>query len=168
MAVKNGWFLSEFTPSPTSIAGSLPISQEYYYANKYYGMSEAEMNTNLDRLRRTDNRSQLKKHLMQTQALQQYNVNLSSGTEKNTTYASLMYEKNDEATIKRGYERFMVNFNNTYKFTPWLAASVLVRFNGKKRKPVVLRSLNFVIWLLMNCCWKRTGAMPTTWGLGTG
>ena len=119
MAVKNGWFLSEFTPSPTSIAGSLPISQEYYYANKYYGMSEAEMNTNLDRLRRTDNRSQLKKHLMQTQALQQYNVNLSSGTEKNTTYASLMYEKNDEATIKRGYERFMVNFNNTYKFTPW-------------------------------------------------
>ena len=37
MAVKNGWFLSEFTPSPTSIAGSLPISQEYYYANKYYG-----------------------------------------------------------------------------------------------------------------------------------
>ncbi len=59
-----------------------PFLQEYYYANKYYGMSEAEMNTNLDRLRRTDNRSQLKKHLMQTQALQQYNVNLSSGTEK--------------------------------------------------------------------------------------
>ena len=132
MAVKNGWFLSEFTPSPTSIAGSLPISQEYYYANKYYGMSEAEMNTNLDRLRRTDNRSQLKKHLMQTQALQQYNVNLSSGTEKNTTYASLMYEKNDEATIKRGYERFMVNFNNTYKFTPWLAASVAGTFQRKK------------------------------------
>ena len=90
------------------------------------------MNTNLDRLRRTDNRSQLKKHLMQTQALQQYNVNLSSGTEKNTTYASLMYEKNDEATIKRGYERFMVNFNNTYKFTPWLAASVAGTFQRKK------------------------------------
>ena len=43
-----------------------------------------------------------------------------------------MYEKNDEATIKRGYERFMVNFNNTYKFTPWLAASVAGTFQRKK------------------------------------
>ena len=32
---------------------------------------------------------------------------------------SLMYEKNDESTIKRGYEKFMINYNNSYKVTKW-------------------------------------------------
>ena len=48
------------------------------------------------------NRQQLKDYLMQTQLLQQYNVSISGGTERMSNYMSLMYEKNDESTIKRG------------------------------------------------------------------
>lgn len=134
MAVKNGWSLSEFTPAPTSLVGALPLSQEYYYANKYYGMSETEMNSKLDQLRNTSNRRQLKKYLMQTQALQQYNASISGGTEKHSTYASIMYEKNDEATIKRGYERYMINFNNSYKFNSWLTGTLSGTFQQKNQE----------------------------------
>ncbi len=131
MALENEWSLSDFTPTSENIASPLSLAQDYYYAHKYYGMSESEMNKNLDILRNRSNRSQLKKYLMQTQALQQYNASLSAGTDKYSTYASLMYEKNDEATIKRGYERFMLNFNNSYKLNSWLTASVAGTFQRK-------------------------------------
>ena len=52
--------------------------------------------------------------MMQQQLLQQYNMNLSGGTDKFDNYLSLMYERNAEATIKRGYERFMMNYNTAY------------------------------------------------------
>lgn len=134
MAQKNDWFLSDFTGTATDITLPLSIAQEYYYANKYYGMSESEMNSKLDALRNTNNRKQLKKHLMQTQALQQYNVNISGGSEKHSTYASMMYEKNDEATIKRGYERYMLNFNNSYKFNSWLTGTLSGTFQRNTRE----------------------------------
>ena len=83
----------------------LTEAQELYFHNKYDGLSESEMNAGLDKLRNRSNRDQLKKYLMQQQLLQQYNVSVSGGTEKFDNYLSLMYEKNNEATIKRGYER---------------------------------------------------------------
>ncbi len=134
MAVENEWYLSDFGPSSYYLTSVLPMSQEYYYANKYYGMSESDMNTKLDELRNRSNRKQLKKYLMQTQALQQYNINLSGGTDKSSTYASVMYEKNDEATIKRGYERYMLNFNNSYKINSWLTATVSGTFQKKTQE----------------------------------
>ncbi|MFR6383151.1 MAG: hypothetical protein ACLUOS_14055 [Odoribacter splanchnicus] len=75
-----------------------------------------------------------------------------------------MYEKNDEATIKRGSERFMVNFNNTYKFTPWLAASVAGTFQRKKAETSGVTVAELRNLAPYEHCWKRT-ELPTTWGL---
>lgn len=134
MALENGWYLSEFSASGSNIATPLSMAQEYYYANQYYGMSDAEMNANLDRLRTLDNRQQIKDYLMQTQALQQYNASISGGTDKYSTYASLMYEKNDEATVKRGYERYLVNFNNSYKFNSRITGTLSATFQHKEQE----------------------------------
>lgn len=132
-AIKKGWTIDEFTPSVTNIANPLSLVQEYYYANKYYGLSDADMNAALDRLRSTNNRGQIKKYLMQTQLLQQYNVSLSAGSDKYSTYASIMYEKNNEQTIRRGYERYLLNFNNQYKFNSWLTGTLSGTFQRREQ-----------------------------------
>lgn len=130
-AIEKGWALGSFTPSLYNIASPMSLVHNYYYANKYYGMSDEEMNQNLERLRNTSNRQQLKDYLMQTQSLQQYNVNLSAGSDKYDTYASIMYEKNAEQTVRRGYERYMLNFNNTYHFNKWLTGTLSGTFQRK-------------------------------------
>lgn len=132
-SLKNGWG-SEYTPGFTSLLNGLSLAMEYYYANKYRGMSEEEMNAGLEKLRNINNRSQLKKYLMQTPLLQQYNASISGGTEKFDNYVSLMYEKNDESTIKRGYERFMVNYNGTYRFNKNITATVATTWQKKRQE----------------------------------
>lgn len=92
------------------------------------------MEQGLERLRNTSNRQQLKDYLMQTQLLQQYNVSISGGTERMSNYMSLMYEKNDESTIKRGYEKFMINYNNSYKVTKWLTANLITTLQRKDQE----------------------------------
>lgn len=125
MGLKNGWDMGgQYFPSEQNLTSPLSLVSELYFGNKYYGLSDADMNAGLDRLRNTSNRSQLKKYLMQRQLLQQYNVNISGGTDKMDNFLSLMYEKSDEATINRGYERFMFNYNNTYKFNRFLTGTV--------------------------------------------
>ncbi len=124
-ALENGWDMgSSYAPSVSNLYGTpLSLAQQYYFANKYYGMSEAEMKAGLESLRNTSNRQQLKDYLMQTALLQQYNVTLSGGSDKISNYLSLMYEKNDERTVNRGYNRFMLNYNNEYRINKIFTAS---------------------------------------------
>ena len=134
MALENGWNMGEYTPGYTSIQSPLSLAMEYWYANKYRGMSEEEMNAGLERLRNINNRGQLKKYLMQTPLLQQYNVSISGGTEKFDNYVSLMYEQNDEATIKRGYERFMINYNGTYRFNKNITGTIAATWQKRRQE----------------------------------
>ena len=134
MALENGWNMGEYTPGYTSIQSPLSLAMEYWYANKYRGMSEEEMNAGLERLRNINNRSQLKKYLMQTPLLQQYNASISRGTEKFDNYVSLMYEQNDEATIKRGYERFMINYNGTYRFNKNITGTIAATWQKRRQE----------------------------------
>ena len=121
-----GWDMGyAYTPTLSNFyGGALSQAQELYFKHKYFGLSESAMNAGLDELRNRSNRQQLKDYLMQTALLHQYNVNLQGGSEKLSNYLSLMYEKNDERTIKRGYNRFMLNYNNEYKFNKYITATV--------------------------------------------
>lgn len=135
LAMKNAWNFGEYVPGGINgLITPLTEAQELYYDNVYNGLSEEDMQKGLDKLRNRSNRSQLKKHLMQQQLLQQYNVNLSGGTDKMDNYLSMMYEKNAEATIKRGYERFMINYNTTYRFNRNISATAAVTWQKKQRE----------------------------------
>lgn len=114
------------------VLGKLTEVQELYYGNQYGGLSDAEMNAGLEKLRNRSNRDQLKKYMMQQQLLQQYNVSLSGGTERFNSYLSMMYEHNDEATIKRGYERFMANFNAEYRFNKHIKATAAMTWQKRR------------------------------------
>ncbi len=124
-SLQNGWNFGNYVPGGVDgLMSPLNEVHEAYYNNMYNGLSEEEMNAQLDILRNRSNRSQLKKYLMQQQLLQQYDVSVSGGTDKFNNYASLMYEKNDEATIKRGYERFMANYNGIYHINRHVTATL--------------------------------------------
>lgn len=130
-----GWDMgSPYQPSNYSFYGGyLSQAQALYFKNKYFGLSESKMNAGLDRLRNTSNRQQLKDYLMQTALLQQYNVSIQGGGSKLSNYLSLMYEKNDERTIKRGYNRFMLNYNNEYQFNKHITATVGATFQKRSQ-----------------------------------
>ncbi len=49
-------------------------------------------------------------------------------TQRMSNYMSLMYEKNNKSIFKRGYEKFMINYNNSYKVTKWLTANLITTF----------------------------------------
>lgn len=132
-AIENDWALSSFVPSTSRISYPLSKVHDLYYEHMYYGLSDADYAAGLEQLRNTNNRQQVKDNLMQTQVLQQYNVSLSAGSDKYDTYASIMYEKNNEQTIRRGYERFMLNFNNSYHFNKWLTGTLSGTFQRKKQ-----------------------------------
>lgn len=114
--LQNGWSTYEYKPGFGNLYdNALTLAEELYFRNKYYDMSEAEMNAGLNKLRHTSNRDQLKKHLMQTAMLQQYNATISGGSDRMDNFLSLMYENNHEQTIKRGYERFMLNYKTNFQ-----------------------------------------------------
>ncbi len=135
-ALENNWKISRYEYSPTfsKIRNSLTLAQELYYANKYGKISEQEMLSGLERLRNTDNREDLKKYMMQTSLLQQYNISISGGTGNMSNYLSLMYEKNQEHTIKRGYGKYMLNYNNSFKFTDRLKANITTTLQHKEQE----------------------------------
>lgn len=134
-ALRNGWNLGEYTPGGVDgLMTGLTEAQELYFNNKYNGLSVADMNAGLEKLRNRSNRSQLKKYLMQQQLLQQYNASVSGGTEKFDNYLSLMYERNAEATIKRGYERFMMNYNTAYRFNRNITATASLTWQKRNRE----------------------------------
>lgn len=133
MALQHGYNWGDWAPG--GIDGfmcGLTEVEELYYRNIYDGLSEADMKAGWDKLRQRSNRQQLKDYLMQQQLLQQYNVSISGGNERYNSYLSLMYEKNDEATIKRGYERFMANFNTEYRFNKHIKATAAMTWQKRR------------------------------------
>lgn len=119
-AFDNKWEFNPITNSFFDVFKPLTLAQELMYANKYEKISLADMNAALDRLSTIDNRQQIKDLLLQKAILNQYNVNIQTGTERAKTYASVMYEKNNSGYVKSGYDRFNLNFNNDFKITRYL------------------------------------------------
>lgn len=131
-ALENKWFMgTEYAPAFSNLQKPLTLVQELYYKNKYFGLPADEMNAEIEKLRNTDNREQLKEQFMRRQSIQQYNISISGGTERSSNYFSLMYEKNNEGTIKRGYNKFMANYNNQYHITKWLKTSISTTIQRK-------------------------------------
>ncbi|MCJ0741190.1 SusC/RagA family TonB-linked outer membrane protein [Pedobacter montanisoli] len=133
-AFENKWEFNPITNSFFDVFKPLTLAQELMYANKYGKISTADMNAELDRLSMIDNRQQIRDLLLQRAILNQYNVNIQTGTERSKTYASMMYEKNKTGYIKSGYDRFNLNFNNDFKITRYLNFNLSANLQYKKQE----------------------------------
>nr|WP_199083006.1 SusC/RagA family TonB-linked outer membrane protein [Pedobacter sp. ASV19] len=131
-AFDNNWTFFPYSGSFGDISNSLTLAQELLYANKNGTLSTADMNAGLDRLSKISNRSQIKDLLLQNAILDQYNVNLQSGTEKSKSYASILYEKNKGNYVKNKYDRFNLNFNNSYQLASFLNFNISANLQYKR------------------------------------
>ncbi len=132
LAWEKEWFFNPYARSFTEIGKSLTLAQELMFANKNGQITAEQMNMSLDSLSRISNRQQIKDLLMQRGILNQFNLSLSSATTKSLSYGSLLYENRKEGFKKRGYDRFLLNFNNQYQATDFLQISFGANVQYKK------------------------------------
>jgi TonB-linked SusC/RagA family outer membrane protein len=79
--------------------------------------SDAQFENYINTLRTRDNEKDWEKYLLRNPLLTTYNLSLSSGSERNTTYASILYNNNKSAAIGTADDRLMLTINDTYKFS---------------------------------------------------
>lgn len=134
LAYEKNWVLSPYAGSFGDITKSLTLAQELLYANSAGKISTADMNAGLESLSKINNRSQVQDLLMRKAILNQFNVNLQSGTERSKTYVSLMYENNKGGFIKNGYDRMNLNFNNDFKISNRVSFNLVANLQYKDQE----------------------------------
>ena len=111
------FFGTIYSPAFTNVGFALTLAQEYIFRNRFGQISTAQMNAGLDSVSQINNRSQMNNLLMRNATLNQVSVNLSSATDRAKTYGSILYENQKDGFIKKGYERYLMNFNNQFQVT---------------------------------------------------
>ncbi|WP_316788734.1 SusC/RagA family TonB-linked outer membrane protein [Pedobacter frigoris] len=132
LAFDRNLFLSQYAGGFMEIGKSLTLAQEQMFAFKNGSITETQMNAELARLSAIDNRSQLREQLMQRALVNQANINFLGGNDKLQTAASLLYENNQEGFKYRGYDRFVLNVNNSFNATRFLSLNFGVNVSYRK------------------------------------
>ncbi|MEI9810848.1 MAG: SusC/RagA family TonB-linked outer membrane protein [Bacteroidota bacterium] len=114
------FFTTPYSSGFTNIGKPMTLAEELLFANRYGQISTAQMNKSLDSLGQINNRGQIEDQLMRNGIVNQFSVSLSGATERSKTYGSLLYEDKKDGFIKKGYERYLMNFNNQFQATKYL------------------------------------------------
>lgn len=95
-------------------------------------LSETDAQKMLERYRSYDNRKDLEKYFYQSELLQQYNVSMRGGGEKNSFYAAVGFNKQQEKVI--GNDGWRANFilNNDIHFTNSIKLQLSLKGNYYK------------------------------------
>ena len=105
---------------------------ELYSANGFGVITTDQLNQKLDSLKNINNRDQFRDLIMRNGLLSQINVNLSSATDRSRTYTSFLFENRKEGFQKRGYDRFLVNFNNQFQPASFITFNIGANLQYKK------------------------------------
>ncbi len=104
-----------------------PYSQAVLAMNEHRlgFMTESEVNTVLDRLRKTDNADQINKYLLDNPFSQQYNLSIYGNSDRMTNVLSLMYEngngKGQNGNVQgNANNKYMVNYRANVNVFKWL------------------------------------------------
>ncbi len=95
----------------------LPLSpaMEIMLAQRRGEITEQDANSKLNELSQHDARDDINKYLLQTGINQQYNLNVSGGTPRNSYYVSLGYDANRSSIKGDKDQRYSLRFENTLK-----------------------------------------------------
>lgn len=104
---------------------ALPLAIDLLYQRQQGKIdSDEALETQLNRLRRSDRTSQMKESLMRRKFKQQYTLNLSGGGERNTYYMSAEYLDDRQYDQGEGNRRINISIKDNLKITPWLSTEV--------------------------------------------
>ena len=125
--VENG-FDAGYLDNAAMLGTPYSLAREILYSD----MSDAEKQTELDKLRNRNNRGQFEKYLLRRPVMQQYNLSVSQATGRSANYFSAMYEDQTGNVIKNGTNRWRLNFNNTTNLFSWLDLNVSANLHYAK------------------------------------
>jgi TonB-linked SusC/RagA family outer membrane protein len=114
------FFTTPYSAGFANVGKPLTLAEELMFANRYGVISTAQMNKSLDSLGQINNRSQIEDLLMRNAVVNQVSLSLAGSTERAKTYGSILYESKKDGFIKRGYDRYLINFNNQFQATKFL------------------------------------------------
>ncbi|MDH5826297.1 SusC/RagA family TonB-linked outer membrane protein [Sphingobacterium faecium] len=97
-------------------------------------LSKTEMNKQLDALRGIDMREDFLKYIYRESVNQQYNVQLSGGSEKMNTSFSVGYDKNLANLVTSSYDRLTVKNNTQLRPIKNLTLDLGITYTESKRK----------------------------------
>ncbi len=83
-------------------------------------ITTAELNATLERLRKIDNRQDVKDYMLQNPFTQQYNLNISGSNERMTNVLSLMYEGSNQSYKGNDTKKYMANYRANVRVFKWL------------------------------------------------
>lgn len=122
--------LSDDFYSILSGGGSAGLIAMTEHANGY--LSDSELNSLLDSYRKLDNRSQIKKYLLQNASKQQINVSVSGGNERMSNYVSALYQRQAFSPKEKDNWKGALDYRTNVKLAKWLDFSLDASFTYKK------------------------------------
>lgn len=85
------------------------------YKEKNGTLTQEEAKNQIDMLRNSDNRSQIKKYILQPQQVHQHNLSLSGGTDRESYYVSGVYTGTNETLRGNKNEKVNLNIRTDFK-----------------------------------------------------
>ena len=133
LAFEKGW-ITPVEDNFVALFSGYSLGKEllYKYDKGVIGLSE--LNSGLAELSARNNRKQIKDMLLENPLLQQYNLAISSGSDRTRNYASFMYENAIGSVIRNQTDQWRINFNNTTTVYKWLDFSVATSLNFVKKR----------------------------------
>lgn len=118
-------------PSSNSFP-SLSSGIELLLANRRGEISDSQTIINLEKLRNNDVRNDVNKYLLRSSVNQQYNLNVSGGSNKMNYYGSIGYDKELKSAIGNEYNRLTLRLDNNYRITNNIELNTYVSYTQSK------------------------------------
>ncbi len=100
-------------------------------------ITQAAYDAEIEQLKKNDGIGQLQDHLFRKQFLQQHNISLSGGSEKNRTVAALKYMANNRNVVRTDDSRVIFDVKNIWKPNNKISVQVFANVNYyNEDKPV--------------------------------
>lgn len=119
---------------PPSEADLAAQSQAIIFMNEVRlgRISASERDAALAHLGTLNNSQQIKNQLLQSPITQQYNINISGGSEKMANNLSLLFEDRKSYFKGNATDKFLINYSNNVKVTDWLEFDFSGMFQHEK------------------------------------
>ncbi|MCK9628530.1 MAG: SusC/RagA family TonB-linked outer membrane protein [Bacteroidales bacterium] len=95
-------------------------------------MSEAEVNSKIEQLRKNDAMKEIEKYMLRPESSQQHSINITGGTEKNLFNGSLKLNKEYGNLDNNSNSRFIADVNNIWKPAKWFSFKFISNINYTK------------------------------------
>lgn len=95
-----------------------------YYEMAQGNISETQLNSSLDALRKNDYRKEYRKALQQMSFTQDYNLSISKGGDKSSLFFSARYENNGSYNKNDQSDKFTFYLKNELDLTKWFKLSI--------------------------------------------